>query len=85
MCFLDCQLVFFSNARSVVYFTFCTIAIFTALDSVACTFVACFSINTQNTTNFHGVVDLLSASRRYASVSCMTSSVLDKRQDKCFS
>jgi len=38
---------YFSYACSVVYFTFCTIAIFTALDSVACTFVICFSINTQ--------------------------------------
>jgi len=32
---------------SVVYFSFCAIAILTAPDSVASTFVTCFSINTQ--------------------------------------
>jgi len=30
-----------------VYFTLCTIAILAAPNSVACTFIACFSINTQ--------------------------------------
>jgi len=35
----------FSSACSTVYFTFCTVAILTALNSVACTFLACFSIN----------------------------------------
>jgi len=45
VCFLDCQVVFL-YASSVVYFTFCSIAILTALNSVACTIVTCFSINT---------------------------------------
>ena len=46
VCFHDCQLVFFSYACSIAYFTFCTIAIslLTALTSVVCTFVTCFSL-----------------------------------------
>ena len=50
---LSCLYVFliarsyFLYACSIVYFTCCTIAILTALNSVACTFVTCFSINTQ--------------------------------------
>jgi len=44
-----CEIVssYFSHACSIVYFTFCIIAILTALNSGACTFVTCFSINTQ--------------------------------------
>jgi len=41
--FHDCQLVFVNIQCSVVYFTFCTISILTALNSVACTSVTCFS------------------------------------------
>ena len=37
---------YFSYAYSIVYFTFCAIAILSALNSVADTFVTCFSINT---------------------------------------
>ena len=47
VCFLGCQLVFFSYACSTVYFTFSTIAILAALNSFACTFVTCFSMKTQ--------------------------------------
>jgi len=42
VCFVDCQLVFFSYACSIVYYIFCTIAIPTAFNSAACTFVTCF-------------------------------------------
>ena len=34
--------LYFSYARSIVYFSFCTVAIPTAFKCVACTFVACF-------------------------------------------
>jgi len=47
VCFLGCQLVFFSYACSTVYFTFSTIAILAALNSFACTFVTCFSMKTR--------------------------------------
>ena len=40
------------RARSIVYFTFCTIAILTALNSAACSFLTCFSINTQYSAQF---------------------------------
>ena len=38
---------YFSFAGSGVYFTFCTIAILTSLNSLACSFVTCFSTSTQ--------------------------------------
>ena len=41
------QLIFLSYAYSVVYFTFRTVAILVALNSVACAFVTCSSINAQ--------------------------------------
>ena len=44
--FHDCQLVL-SICMFFVYFTLCTTAILAAPNSVACTFIACFSINTQ--------------------------------------
>jgi len=54
VCFYDCQLVFFSYACSVVYFSLFTVAILTALSNpVACTFVACFSINTHYSVSNH--------------------------------
>ena len=34
--------LYFSYARSIVYFTFCTVPIPTAFKCFACTFVACF-------------------------------------------
>ena len=40
--------LYFSYARSIVYFTFCTVPIPTAFKCFACTFVACFfSRNTE--------------------------------------
>ena len=44
--FHDCELVL-SICMFFVYFTLCAIAILAAPNSVACTFIACFSINTQ--------------------------------------
>jgi len=47
VCFHDCQLAYFSYSCSVVYLSFCATAVLTAVNSVACTFVTCCSINTQ--------------------------------------
>ena len=46
VCFLDCQVVFFSYACSIVYFTFCTVAIPAAFNSIAVGLLCVFSINT---------------------------------------
>ena len=47
VCFHDCQLTYLSYSCSIVYFSFCATAVLTAVNSVACTFVTCFSNNTQ--------------------------------------